>query len=64
MNQPNETHEWVDPDDAPEADEAWFRDAHLYIGDTLIKRGIGRLPIKNTKEILSSRLDTDNLEPD
>jgi hypothetical protein len=40
--------EWVDPDDAPELDEQWFKDAHVYVGDTLIKRGVDRPPIKNT----------------
>ncbi|MDH6250141.1 uncharacterized protein (DUF4415 family) [Polynucleobacter sphagniphilus] len=53
---------WVDPDDAPELDEQWFQDAHVYIGDTLIKRGVDRPPIKNTKEMLSLRLDADILE--
>ncbi len=54
--------EWVDPDDAPEADEEWFKNAPVYIGDTLIKRGVGRPPIKNAKEMLSLRLDSDVLE--
>ncbi|MBU3615376.1 BrnA antitoxin family protein [Polynucleobacter sp. Latsch14-2] len=54
--------DWVDPDDAPELDEQWFQDAHVYIGDTLIKRGVGRPQIKNTKEMLSLRLDADILE--
>ena len=54
--------DWVDPDDAPELDEQWFQDAHVYIGDTLIKRGVGRSPIKNTKEMLSLSLDADILE--
>jgi uncharacterized protein (DUF4415 family) len=54
--------DWVDPDDAPELDEKWFRDAHVYVGDTLIKRGVGRPPIKNTKVMLSLRLDFDVLE--
>ncbi|CAM3698026.1 BrnA antitoxin family protein [Polynucleobacter arcticus] len=45
--------EWVDPDDAPELDEQWFNDAHVYVG---------RPPIKNTKEMLSLRMDFDVLE--
>ncbi len=45
--------EWVDPDDAPEADEEWFRNAHVYIGDTLIKRAVSRPLIKNAQEMLS-----------
>jgi len=54
--------DWVDLDDAPELDEKWFQEAHVYIGDTLIKRGVGRPPIKNTKEMLSLRMDFDVLE--
>lgn len=54
--------DWVDPDDAPELDERWLRDAHVFVGDTLIKRGVGCPPIKNTKVILSLRLDFDVLE--
>ena len=54
--------DWADPEDAPELDEQWFQDAHVYIGDTLIKRGVGRPPIKNTKEMLSLRIDFDVLE--
>lgn len=54
--------DWVDPDDAPELDKQQFQDAHVYIGDTLIKRGVGRSPIKNTKEMLSLSLDADILE--
>ena len=53
---------WVEPDDAPELDEELFQNAHIYIGDTLIKRGVGRPPIKNAKEMLSLRLDSDVLE--
>ena len=58
----NMSKDWADPDDAPELDEKWFRDAHVYVGDTLIKRGVGRPPIKNTKVMLSLRLDVDVLE--
>jgi uncharacterized protein (DUF4415 family) len=58
----NISKDWVDPDDAPELDEQWFRDAHIYVGDTLIKRGVGRPPIQNAKEMLSLRLDSDILE--
>jgi uncharacterized protein (DUF4415 family) len=54
--------DWVNSDDAPELDKQWFQYAHVYIGDTLIKRGIGRPPIKNTKEMLSLSLDADILE--
>jgi len=37
----NMKEEWINPDDAPEADGEWFKNAHVYIGDTLIKRGAG-----------------------
>jgi hypothetical protein len=36
---PEPKAEWVDPDDAPELTEEWFRKAHLYHGETLIRRG-------------------------
>ncbi|WP_236638848.1 hypothetical protein [Polynucleobacter sp. QLW-P1DATA-2] len=48
--------DWVDPDDAPELDKQWFQDAHVYIGDTLIKRGVGRSPIKKYKRNAKSEL--------
>lgn len=54
--------DWVDLDDAPELDKQWFQDGQVYIGDTLIKRDVGRPPIKNTKEMLSLSLDADILE--
>lgn len=31
--------EWVDPDDAPELTEEWFRKADVYHGEKLIRRG-------------------------
>lgn len=58
----NMKEDWVDPDDAPELDGQWFRGAHVYVADTLVKRGVGRPPIKNTKEMLSLRMDFDVLE--
>ena len=42
--------EWVDPDDAPELTEEWFRKAHVYHGDKLIHRGEGP-----TREELAER---------
>lgn len=30
---------WVDSDDAPELTDAWFREAELHEGDTVIRRG-------------------------
>jgi hypothetical protein len=31
--------DWVDPDDAPELDDAWFASADLYEHGRLIRRG-------------------------
>jgi hypothetical protein len=38
---PPPKEEWVDPDDAPELTDEWFRKAHVYHGDILIRRGEG-----------------------
>ena len=58
----NVKSDWVDPDDATEFDGQWCGDAHVYIGDTLIKKGVGRATIKNAKEMLSLRMDFEVLE--
>ena len=34
----NVMEDWFDPDDAPEVDEEWFKNAHVYIGGRLIKK--------------------------
>ena len=39
--EPEPKSEWVDPDDAPELTDEWFRKAHLYHGNVLISRGEG-----------------------
>ena len=31
--------DWVDPDDAPELDDAWFEKADHHRGETLVRRG-------------------------
>lgn len=46
---------WVDPDDAPELDDAWFETANLKIGENVI-RGVGR-PRGSTKVQITLRLD-------
>jgi uncharacterized protein (DUF4415 family) len=46
--------DWVDPDDAPELDDAWFDKADLMIGDVIIRRG--RPPGSDKKQI-SLRVD-------
>jgi uncharacterized protein (DUF4415 family) len=48
---------WVDPDDAPELTEEYFRHADIYIGDTLIRRGSGRPPLPAPKRQVTIRLD-------
>lgn len=53
---------WVDPDDAPELTKEWFEMADFYNGDTLIRRGKGRPPLKNPKVSQTLRLDADILE--
>jgi len=39
---------WVDPDDAPELTQEWFRNADLYDGSKLIRRG---RPRKEQKKV-------------
>ncbi|MBI4273099.1 MAG: BrnA antitoxin family protein [Rhizobiales bacterium] len=50
---------WVDPDDAPELTEDFFRSADLYEGERLIRRGRPRLA--KPKAAMSLRLDADVL---
>ncbi len=51
---------WIDPDDAPELTEEWFRKADLYHGEKLIRRG--RPPAENPKKAISLRIDADVLD--
>jgi len=53
--------EWTDPDDAPPLTAAMLDDAEFFHGDTFIKRGRGRPPTGNAKELVSLRLDQDVL---
>jgi uncharacterized protein (DUF4415 family) len=53
---------WVDPDDAPEQTAEDFARAHLYHGEKLIRRGVGRPPLDNPKKLVSLRIDQDVLE--
>jgi uncharacterized protein (DUF4415 family) len=48
---------WVDPDDAPELTEEFFRRADVYQGDKLVRRG--RPPSPDPKQPVSLRLDPD-----
>jgi len=49
---------WVDPDDAPELDDAWFDKADHYRGETLIRRG---RPRGSDKVSTTIRFDADVL---
>ena len=51
---------WVDPDDAPELADEWFKKADLYDGEKLIRRG--RRPLDNPKQAISLRVDADVLD--
>ena len=50
---------WVDPDDAPELTEEWFRTADYYEGGKLVRRG--RPKSDAPKEAVNIRLDPDVL---
>lgn len=50
---------WVDPDDAPELTEEFFRRADVYEGAKLVRRG--RPPVGARKQPVSVRLDADVL---
>lgn len=49
---------WVDPDEAPELTEEWFRTADLYRHGKLIRRG-GRPKSEAPKQAVNIRLDAD-----
>lgn len=54
------THKnWIDPDDAPELNDAFFEHADEYRGDKLVKRG--RPPKDAPKVAVKLRLDPDLL---
>jgi uncharacterized protein (DUF4415 family) len=50
----------IDPDDAPELTEEYFRHADVYIGDKLIRRG--RPKMERPKEAVKLRLSPDVLD--
>ncbi|HQQ70192.1 MAG TPA: BrnA antitoxin family protein [Alicycliphilus sp.] len=50
---------WVDPDDAPELDDAFLERADVYLGEKLVRRG--RPKAAATKEAVKLRLDADLL---
>jgi uncharacterized protein (DUF4415 family) len=53
---------WVDPDDAPELDAAFFAEADHCRNGEVIKLGRGRPKLANGKALVSIRLDQDVLE--
>jgi uncharacterized protein (DUF4415 family) len=55
-----ETSDWIDPDDAPDLTEEWFREADLLKGETVLRRG--RPPSANPKQAINIRLSADVLE--
>ena len=54
MSKPDTPSTWIDPDDAPELDDAWFEKADFKIGRKVIRRG---RPPGSTKRLVSLRLD-------
>lgn len=52
--------DWIDPDDAPEIDDAFFEEADEYRGDTLVKRG--RPKADKVKQRVTIRLDSEIVE--
>ncbi|MDA8151393.1 MAG: BrnA antitoxin family protein [Acidithiobacillus sp.] len=54
-NKSNMPSTWVDPDDAPELDAQFFREADLYQGDQLVRRGRGRPKLVSRKVLVSIR---------
>ena len=51
---------WVDPDDAPELTDAYFRRADVYEGEKLVRRGRPRL--ERPKEAIKLRLPGEVLD--
>lgn len=56
MSEDDIKSDWIDPDDAPELDDAWFEKANLYKGGVLIQRG---RPSGATKVSTTVRFDAD-----
>jgi uncharacterized protein (DUF4415 family) len=50
----------VDPDDAPELTDEYFRRADVYEGKTLVRRG--RPPLERPKQAIKLRLSQDVIE--
>ena len=54
------TDTFFDPDDAPELTEEWFRQADVYEGNRLIRKG--RPPSDNAKKLVSLRLSPEVID--
>ena len=50
---------WTDPDDAPEITEQWVKEANLFEGEKLVRRGRPKAVV--TKAPVKLRLDADVL---
>ena len=50
---------WTDPDDAPEITEQWVKEANLFDGEKLVRRGRPKAVV--TKAPVKLRLDADVL---
>ncbi|MGC3874887.1 BrnA antitoxin family protein [Halomonas sp. GXIMD04776] len=59
-NRENADHDWIDPDDAPELDDAFFEEADEYRGDALVKRR--RPKADKVKQRVTIRLDSEIVE--
>jgi uncharacterized protein (DUF4415 family) len=53
--------QWKDPDDAPALTRAFFREADVYRGETLVRRGRPPLGVR-AKEAVKLRLSPDVLD--
>ena len=51
---------WIDPDDAPELTDEFFRQADEFDGSRLVRRG--RPKARTTKQLLTVRYDKDIVE--
>jgi uncharacterized protein (DUF4415 family) len=59
VSKPDTPSPWIDPDDAPELDDAWFEKADFKIGRKVIRRG---RPPGSAKRLVSLRLDREVLD--
>ncbi len=55
----NHSSGWIDPNDAPTLAAERLRDAELFEGGTLIRRGPGRPRLASPKEAVHLRLDSE-----